>query len=66
MCDDKIEAFWLGVPFLELRERSRMLNHTSHRKDLKPCRSQKLAKSPAIFCLKGGQDFGKQIFEVPW
>lgn len=68
MCDDKIEAFWLGVPFLELHEskRSRMLNRTSHREALKPRMSQKEAKSPAIFCLKGGQDFGKRIFEVPW
>jgi len=42
MSDGKIEAFSLGVPFLELHEskRSRMLNHTSHREALKPRMSQ--------------------------
>lgn len=52
MRDDKIEAFWLTVPFLELheRKRSRMVNLTSHREALKALLSQKVAKSPAIFC----------------
>lgn len=61
MCDDKIEAFWLAVPVLELHERksSRMLNLTSHRGTLKPNVSQKVVRALQNFVKKAAKTLGK-------